>query len=98
MIRKVTALLLILATMLSLSGCFTHKYMMGNGAQAGTVQEERQWFALWGLVPINTVDTKAMIGTATDYQVKSEFTFVDVLIGIFTGMVTIYPRTVEVRK
>lgn len=98
MLRKAIALLLILSTLISLTGCYTHKYMMGNGPQTGNAQEERQWFALWGLIPINTVDTKAMIGNATDYSVKSELTFLDVVIGIFTGIVTVQPRTIEVKK
>jgi len=39
-----------------------------------------------------------MSGGATDYTIKTEFSVVDVVIGLFTGYVTVYPRTVTVTK
>jgi hypothetical protein len=35
---------------------------------------------------------------AENYDVQTQFTFVDMVIGIFTGLVTIQPRTVAVTK
>ncbi len=56
------------------------------------------WYVLWGLVPITEVDSQAMAGGATDYTVQTQFTFVDIIIGIFTSIVTVQPRTVSITK
>jgi hypothetical protein len=75
-----------------------HMHVVGDGAKAASVQQERQWYVLWGLVPINTVDTAQMAGGATNYTVKTEHTALDVIINIFTSVVSVTSRTVEVRK
>ena len=59
---------------------------------------ERQWYVLYGLVPINEVDTNAMAGAATDYEIMTQHTGLDVIINIFTGAISINSRTVIVRK
>lgn len=96
--KKLQSILLALIITFSVTSCFTIEHTVGNGSQLGTTVEKRQWFALWGLVEISDIDTKAMAGEATDYTIKTERTFVDGLIGIFTGIVTISPRTVQVTK
>ena len=58
----------------------------------------RQWYVLFGLVPINEVDTNAMAGTATDYEIMTQHTGLDVIINIFTGVISVNSRTVIVRK
>lgn len=80
------------------SGCFTQRHVVGEGSQSGEVEEVRQWFVLWGLVPINEVDSTEMADGAGNYEVKTEHNALDVIIGIFTGWVTIYPRTVTVTR
>lgn len=82
----------------TLSSCFTINHTVGTGAAGNTSVEERQWFILFGLVPLNDVDTKQMAGDAQNYTIKTERNVVDVIIGLFTGIVTITPRTVEVTK
>ena len=81
-----------------LSGCYTQIHKVGSGAAGSNVTAKQQWFALWGLVPITQVDSNAMAGGATNYEIKDQTTVIDVIIGIFTGFVTIYPRTVTVTK
>jgi hypothetical protein len=49
-------------------------------------------------VPLNSVDSQAMAGGASDYEIKTQRSFVDVVIGIFTGIITVHPRTVSVTK
>ena len=39
-----------------------------------------------------------MAGGATDYTVTTEQSFLDVVINIFTGLVTIYSREITVDK
>jgi hypothetical protein len=51
---------------------------------------------LWGLVPINNVDTKVMAKGAKDFEIRTEMNAHDVVINSFTSAVTVYSRTVEV--
>ena len=81
-----------------LSGCYTQIHKVGSGAAGANVTAKQQWFALWGLVPITQVDSHAMAAGATNYTIQDQTTVVDVIIGLFTGFVTIYPRTVTVTK
>jgi hypothetical protein len=92
---RITAALL--AVML-LAGCAAHTHVVGGGAKGMQTSEARQWYILWGLVPINDVDTAAMAGGADDYTVHTEQSVIDVLIGIVATYVTITSRTVTVTK
>lgn len=93
--RMIVALSLLVVVM---AGCAAHIHTVGGGPQGGTMLEERQWYVLWGLVPINKVDTQTMAAGATDYQIKTEQSALDVVINIFTGMISVYSRTVTVTK
>ncbi len=97
MLRKMTCLLIIFSFVF-LAGCFAIKHNVGDGAQGNTTVTERQWFILFGLVPINEVNSQTMAGGATDYEITTKMTFVDGLIGVFTGIVTVAPRSVIVKK
>ncbi len=79
-------------------GCTTHVHNVGNGPQTHQVSEARQWYILWGLVPINEVNTNTMAGDATDYEITTEVTPIDFLIGIPASLVTVTSRTVTVTK
>lgn len=61
MLKKVTTLVL-LFSFVFLTGCFTMNHVVGSGASGGSVVQERQWYILWGLVPLNQVDSKTMVG------------------------------------
>jgi hypothetical protein len=80
------------------SGCFTQRHIVGDGPQRGQTEEVRQWYVLFGLVPINKVDSATIADGARNYEVKTEFSAVDVIIGIFTGLVSVYPMTVTVTR
>ncbi len=94
MIKIVTIVLLLLVFV----GCTTHIHKVGNGPQSYDSQEERQWYILWGLVPLNEVDTNDMVGDAKDYKIKTEVAPLDFLIGIPAAWVTVTSRTVTVIK
>ena len=96
--KKVMAAVLLVVFCFVLVGCYTIEHQVGKGAQTGVSMEKKQWFILFGLVPLNKPNTNQMSGGATDYTIKTEQSVVDVVIGIFTGYVTIYPRTVTVIK
>jgi len=98
MLKKIIALTTLLALIIVIAGCSAHIHKIGAGSQTGEVIELRQWYVLWGLVPINNVDTNAVAGGATDYEIKTEQSALDVIINIFTSAITVYSRTVTVTK
>jgi len=98
MLRRLMLAAAGLAMIGMLTGCYTQIHKIGTGAAGSNVTAKQQWFALWGLVPITQVDSNAMAAGAANYEVRTEHTAIDVIIGIFTGWVTIYPRTVTVTK
>jgi hypothetical protein len=53
------------------SSCYTLTHTVGSGGSGGEKIEKRAWYVLWGLVPLNTVESKAMAGNATNYTVTS---------------------------
>jgi len=79
-------------------GCYAHTHLVGNGPEQGVKIQKRQWYALWGLVPINDIDTTDMAGNAKNYKIEREWAPLDILMNIFTGWVTIYSRTVTITK
>ncbi len=87
-----------LALVAALTGCYTLEHQVGTGAQGASEVEQRKWYILWGLVPLNEVDSHTMAAGATNYDVKSEITVVDVLLNLFTAWVSIYSQTVTVTK
>ena len=87
-----------LALCAALSSCYSLDHRVGAGATNGVSVEERQWYILWGLVPLNTVDSHSMAAGATDYDVNSEITALDFLFNIVTSFVTVYSQTVTVTK
>lgn len=97
MLKKCLAVVLILGV-LFLIGCATHIHKVGNGAQGNEMMIQRQWYVLFGLVPINIVDTNAMAGGATDYEIITQHTPIDIVINMFTGVISVNSRTVAVRK
>ena len=95
--RKFGAIVLLLATLLMV-GCATHVHTIGQGGSGGQMLQERQWYILWGLVPLNDVSTDAMSGGAADYTIQTQTSFLDGVINIFTGFITVNSRTVTVTK
>ena len=79
-------------------GCSTHVHTIGDGPQDGDVVSARQWYALYGLIALNSVDVAEMSDGASDYEIKTTTSFVDGLLGGITGMVTVNCRTVKVTK
>ena len=96
--KKLLALGCALALTASLSGCYTLEHTVGRGAQGGHEKSERQWYFLYGLVPLNEVDSQDLAGDATDYDVETEQTVTDVLINLLTGFFSIFSRTVTVTR
>jgi predicted small secreted protein len=96
--KKLFAILLLVVFSFYATGCYTMHHVVGEGAKGSQVEEAKTWYALWGLVPISEADSKEMAGGATDYTITTQHSFIDVVIGVFTSFVTIYPKTVKVQK
>ena len=87
--------------LLLLTACSTHTHVVGNGPSTGITESKRQYYVLFGLVKLNSVDTNAMIGDATDFQIESKYGFVDYLIAGLAGAIVpagFHARTVTVTK
>ena len=64
---KKTVVLIMIVSSLFLIGCSTHIHTVGTGPQTGQIESARQWYILYGLIPLNTVDTGAMAGGVANY-------------------------------
>jgi len=92
---------LLFPTTLFLPACFTLEHTVGRGPQTIGPQQvqETRWFALYGLWPLNEVDSQRLAGEGTrDYRVVTKFTYVDVVISAITSFASIYCQTVIVEK
>ena len=96
--KKVRMLLFALTIAFTVTSCYTLDHTIGSGAKGSSMTAQRQWYVLWGLVPINTVDSKQMAGGAANYNIKSQMTFVDVIISAVAGIVTVSCQSVMVTK
>ena len=87
--NKLIAITLIIS-MLFIS-CATHFHTVGIGPQTGVVQASRQYYIIFGLVPINSVDTKELAGIdlngnlIENYEIKTQYTVIDwaIQMGLF---------------
>ncbi len=98
MFVKKTAALLVALSLLWLIGCAGHVHTIGSGPAGHTQIEARQWYVIWGLIPINDVDSTQMVGDAADYKIKTEMNALDVIISWIGSFVTVMCRTVTVTK
>ena len=69
-------------------------HIVGEGAKGNSEVVQRQWYVLWGLL----VDTNSMAGGVEAYNIEVKQSFVDTIIGAFTGIITIAPLTITVTK
>ncbi len=80
------------------SGCYTVRHTVGKGPRTHEKVEGSLWYALGGLIPIDPIDSKELAGGATDYQVTTEFTFLDIVIDTFTSFLGFIKQTIIVEK
>ena len=85
--------------------CATHVHTVGYGPQIGVKATARQYYLLWGLVPINTIDTNEMAGLdingkqIENYEIQTQVGPLDVVINsvsFFTIGMILTSRTVTV--
>lgn len=100
MSRSLTRVALVALACAPLAACFTLTHTVGRGPQSPTpvIATETEWFALWGLVPLEPVDSAVLAGPTPDYRVTTKFTAMDVVITAFSSLLTFYRQTVIVEK
>ena len=96
--KKLKIIILFLALTAATSSCMSLTHVVGDGAQSHSTVVRKQWYALWGLVPLGNVDSQAMARGASNYTITSKVTFSDWFLNIFTGIITIYSQTVKVKR
>jgi hypothetical protein len=74
--------------------CATHLHTVGHGPQSGVRQVSRQYYIIFGLVPINTVDTIQLAGIdmngnpIENYEITTQYTVVDFAIQMGLTIIT----------
>ncbi len=99
---------LILLSAVLFSGCFTMRQvappmddrvtLMSETEDAKFKKTKRIWYALWGLTPITENNSANVIRDyrLNEVRITTKRTFVDFLIGAFTGLVSIVPATMVI--
>lgn len=97
-------LFLMAFALLLLTSCYSARMVAPQGREIKTLAEDdtaqfkkevKLWYALWGLVPITQNNSARIIAeyNLESVRVTTKFKFSDILIGIFTGVASIYPHT-----
>jgi len=96
--KKLLAALVCALTLSVTTGCYSMHHTVGNGAQGQGEVSKRQWYILWGLVPLTDTDSQELAGDAADYTVTTEQSFVDVIINLFTSWLSFVSFDMTVAK
>ena len=76
-------------------------YNIIEGPQTGVENTARQYYLLYGLIPLNSIDTDEMAGSAANYEIQTQVGPMDVLINIASAVTIagiVSSRTVTVTK
>ena len=84
MIKAVVMIMIV--SSLFLIGCSTHVHTVGTGSQTGVSNTARQFYLLYGLIPLNSVDTGAMAGGAANYEIQTQVGPMDVVINVASAV------------
>ncbi len=86
--RKITFACLAIISSTFLTSCMATMHTVGSGGKGNCKDEgqydakKKQWYWLFGLVPINHVDSKDLAGGVQNYTIRTTTTFVDGLIQV----------------
>ena len=102
--KNKTAILMVVTSLLIVA-CSTHVHTIGTGPETGIRVTSRQFYLLYGLIPLNTVDTNEMADGATNYEIQTQLGLVDAGISVALAIVTfgigpaiVQSRTITVTK
>ena len=98
---KKAVVMIMIVSSLFLIGCSTHYHTVGTGPQTGVSNTARQFYLLYGLIPLNSVDTGAMAGGAANYEIQTQVGPMDVVINVASAVAIagiVSSRSVTVTK
>ena len=98
--RKTMIVALLIAFLLSTTGCFSHTHTIGNPSR-GEKEVYYQWYALWGFLPIgDEVDAGVKAGRK-DVKITTKYDWLDIILSLtipgFVGLGATR-RTITVEK
>jgi len=81
----------------TLTSCYSHTFVIGDGPKSGETVEETNNFFLYGLIAGKVSDPQKMAGDTKDFQVTEVMTFFDgflaaITFGIYTPTTTIVKK------
>ena len=89
-------------------GCATHLHQVGAGPQIGHKVSARQYYLLWGLVPLNSVDTIELAGNDVNgnpienFEIQTQVGPLDIVINTISFVIgyqiLVTSRTVTITK
>jgi len=80
------------------TSCQAHTHRVGGGATGIGEESARQYYVLFGLFPLNEVDSQRMAGDLVGYEVSTECSLTDFLMMPALALATVTSRTVTVRR
>lgn len=98
---KKAVVMILIVSCLFLIGCSTHVHTVGTGPQTGVSNTARQYYLLYGLIPLNSVDTGTMAGGAANYEIQTQVGPMDVVINVASAVAIagiVSSRSVTVTK
>lgn len=72
------------AMLILLSSCYSHRSIVGDGAQRNHKTTKWNHYLIGGLAPVGVADTKEMAKGEKNYEVHTRHTFVSGLVGFLT--------------
>ena len=98
---KKAVVMIMIVSSLFLIGCSTHVHTVGTGPQTGLENTARQYYLLYGLIPLNSVNTGSMAGNAANYEIQTQVGPMDIVINVASAVTIagiVSSRTVTVTK
>ena len=81
-------ILVVLSLAIIMSSCNATMHTVGTGGKGNCKEpgqfdaKKKQWYLFWGLLPLNHVDSKDLVGGAQNYTIRTTTSFGDFLISI----------------
>lgn len=96
--RTVRTILVWLTLCACLPSCVYHHHRVGVGPSGIQTVSARQWYWMFGLLRLNEVDTQRYAHDSVSYDIRTQFSFTDLLYTIVLGPLTVTSRTVVVER
>jgi hypothetical protein len=96
-VRHLLFSFLLIVGVASGGGCTAHRHTVGLGPTGTGETSVRQWYLLFGLAPVNEVDTQRLAPDLTSYAIETRSSFLDIVLLPLLLPFTVVTRTVTVR-